>query len=143
MQVKDTISRFLNSDHYSSDVVKQVSETRITELKSSLGIVRLCFEMTNNRINTAEAVAQRLMKQQFLGYELFQLTTARMIIAYCKNDKAAFTLALEAWLKSRKKTPQNWDSRVLEEPALQKWLSEVDHKKTQKPRIEKAKDVRR
>jgi hypothetical protein len=103
MQVKDTISRFLNSDHYSPDVVKQVSETGIAELKSSLGIVRLCFEMTNNRIDIAEAVAQRLMKQQYLGYELFQLTTARMIIACYKNDKNAFLLALKAWLNGRKK----------------------------------------
>jgi hypothetical protein len=137
--VKDTISRFLNSDHYSPDVVKQVSETRIAELKSSLGIVRLCFEMTNNRIDIAEAVAQHLMKQQFLGYELFQLTTARLIIAYYKNDEIAFMLALEAWLKERKKMPQNWHNSLLEEPALQKWLSGVDAKKLKKPALRKQK----
>jgi hypothetical protein len=137
MQVKDTISRFLNSDHYSPDVVKQVSETGIAELKSSLGIVRLCFEMTNNRIDIAEAVAQRLMKQQYLGYELFQLTTARMIIACYKNDKNAFLLVLKAWLNGRKKTPQNWDNRVLEEPVLQKWLSEIDPKKLKPPELRK------
>jgi hypothetical protein len=135
--MKGIVSRFLNSDHYSSDVVKQVSETRIAELKSSLGIVRLCFELTNNRIDIAEAVAQHLMKQQFLGYELFQMTTARMIIACYKNDKIAFLLALEAWLKGRKRTPQNWDSRVLEEPTLQNWLSEIDPKKLKIPPLRK------
>jgi hypothetical protein len=36
-----------------------------------------------------------------------------------------------------KKTPQNWDNRVLEEPVLQKWLSEIDPKKLQIPALRK------
>jgi hypothetical protein len=101
--MKGIVSGFLNSDYYSPDVVLQVSQAHIGELKSSLGIVRLCFKMTNNRIDVAEAVALKLMKQPILDYELFQLTTARMIIACYKNDKNAFLLALKAWLNGRKK----------------------------------------
>jgi hypothetical protein len=101
----------------------------ISKLTTSFGIVRLCVELRNNHMAAVEAVINHLMKQRPLGYELFQLTTARLILARCKNDRDAFMLALETWLKGLKKTPQNWDDRVLEESSFQDWLADVDPKK--------------
>jgi hypothetical protein len=131
--MQDIIGRFLNPDSYSAQVVEEVRQVETAKLTTSWGIVRLCFELRNNDVRAAEVIINQLMKEPPFGYELFQLTTARMIIARQKNDNAAFVLALDAWLKGRRKTPQNWDDRVLEEISFQGWLADVDPKKL-KPR---------
>jgi hypothetical protein len=124
--MNDTINKFLNPDSYHPEVVARACRHEIDELTSSLRILRLCFEVRKGDLNTATSVVNHLMKQPPLGYELFQLTTARMIIARTKNDKAAFMLALEAWLQGRSETPANWDDTVLKTPEFKTWLAEVE-----------------
>jgi hypothetical protein len=132
----DTINRFLNPDSFHPEAVERACQTEIAKLAAGLSIVRLCVELRNGDMATAALVVNHLMKQQPLGYELFQLTTARMIIERTKNDKVAFMLALDAWLKGRSETPTNWDDKILKVPAFQMWLTEVDFDKLKLMKVE-------
>jgi hypothetical protein len=131
-----TLDRFLNPDSYHPEAVARVCQSEVNELATSLSIVRLCVELRKSDMDTATTVVNHLMKQPPLGYELFQLTTARMIIARTKNDKAAFIHALDAWLKGRAETPANWDDKILNVSAFQPWLSEVDPDKLKPVKVE-------
>jgi hypothetical protein len=124
--MQDVINKFLNPDSYSAEVVAGVSQTEIAKLTTSWAIVRLCVEFANNDMRAAEVAVNQLMKQPLLGYERFQLTTARLIIARHNNDKAAFMLALEEWLEGRRETPCNWDNSVLREASFQSWLADIE-----------------
>jgi hypothetical protein len=134
--MNDTINKFLNPDSYHPEVVARACQSKIDALTSNLRIVRLCFEVRKGEINTATSVVNHLMKQPPISYELFQLTTSRMIIAYNKNDKVAFMSALDAWLKGRSETPANWDNKVLKVPEFLTWLAEVEPDKLKPVTVE-------
>jgi hypothetical protein len=129
------IDRFLNPDAYHSDAVASASSGDIVTLSPDFLIIRLCVELRKNNISAIQVILQRMRKLKYVGYQLFQVTTARMIIAFRQHNKAAFMLALEAWLDGRHATPQNWDNKVLEQAEFQDWLLEVDPAKLEEPKL--------
>jgi hypothetical protein len=134
--MKSLLDRFFNPSSYHSDAVSSAAHGELDEISNSFLIIRLCLALSKKTLGDADLVVTRLLLNQPVGYELFQLTTARMIIARNKNDKAAFMQALDAWLKGRAETPANWDDKILVEAAFQIWLAEVDPDKLKPIKVE-------
>jgi hypothetical protein len=130
------IDRFLNPDNYHAVAMSNAARGDIDDVNSGLLILRLCLELRKASTDGAERVVERILSSQPRGYELFQVTTAQMVIARFKNDKSGFTIALDAWLNGRSETPANWDDGVLREPAFQTWLAEVDPDKLKPVQVE-------
>jgi hypothetical protein len=127
--MKTLIDQFFNPDFYHPDAVSNAAHGDLAEMNTSLLILRLCLELRKETTVDAERVVKYLVTRQPQGYGHFQFTTAQMMIAARNNNKSEFMLALDAWLKGRAETPANWDDIVLQEPAFQPWISEIDPEK--------------
>jgi hypothetical protein len=123
------LDRFLNPDFYHPEALAIAAHGEIGKLSTSLLIVRLCLELRKPTTSHAEQVVRCLSAMQPVGYELFQFTTAQMIMTRRQNDKIGFMRALDGWLEGRATAPANWDDSVLQEPLFQSWLAEVDPEK--------------
>jgi hypothetical protein len=120
------LNQYINPDAYHPEVVAKAAAGEIAALRPDFLILRLGITLRDGNLDDADVAVARLESQGLVGYELFQLTTARMVLAFRRADQAAFQQALIAWLHGRRLYPGNWINSVLQESEFAAWLENVD-----------------
>lgn len=133
MIMKMSLNRFIDPANYHLDAVAKAATGSVTSVDSQWLIIRLGIELHVNNFETAQIVLRRLELEQRQGYELFQVKTAQLILALRANTKSQITTALNEWLETRKKAPENFNSDVLAAPELTAYLSDIDPAKLLTP----------
>jgi hypothetical protein len=124
-----------NPEHYLPEVVAKARTTPVDQLDANLLIIRMIIELRAKNLDRLEDVIARILLDPPSGYMMFQVITARMILAYWKNSKAEFLQVGEFWLEGRRTWSSNWNSDVLELKEFKLWLSEMDPKLLQMERV--------
>ncbi len=88
--------------------------------------VRLVVAIADRDVATARAVLAALENNPPVGYALFQLTTAAMVVAAWANDRADFDDALDDWIAGRAAYRQSWRDDVLDVPEFASFLGDFD-----------------
>jgi hypothetical protein len=111
-----SLDQFLDPAHYHSDAVAAAETAPLATLSTSLLVIRVAIDLRHGRNADATLALKALANSGPVGYQLFQMTTGAMIVAYKTNDKAAFDRALDAWLAGRRQYPGNWINSLLDVP---------------------------
>jgi hypothetical protein len=117
-----------NPEHYLPDVIAKARATSIDELDPSLLIVRMIIELNAKNLSGLEPAIAKILLNPPSGYEMYQVMTARMIVAYWKGDKAEFLRLTDLWLDGRRTWRSNWNSAVLEVKEFKPWFLEMNQK---------------
>jgi hypothetical protein len=120
--------RYFNPDFLDVDLKIEAGSAELGSLDARLLSVRLQLELRRRDFGAALSVLRTLESMPLGVDRLFEVATARLVIAQMQNDKHAFMIALDAWLAERAKNPNPdvWNHVVLEQPEIADWLSEVD-----------------
>ncbi len=131
-----SILRFIDPANYHPDAVADASRGEVADVARGLLLIRLGYELHRGNDANANAAVKRLEADNRHGYELFQLLTAKIILALWSKDETAIHAALDAWLNARNLYPDNWSDDVLEASELVSYVATVGPAKRTLPTIE-------
>ena len=134
-RMKTSLDRFIDPANYHPDAVADAGRGEMADIPSSLLLIRLGIELHREDHAAANAAVERLEADNRGGYELFQLLTAKIVLALWSADETAILLALKSWLDARKRYPGNWSDDVLEAPELAPYVAKVNPAKLVPPKI--------
>jgi hypothetical protein len=117
-----------NPEHYLPEVTAKARAHSIDQLDGNLLFIRMIIELRAKNLVSLEKVIARILLDPPSGYEMYQVMTARMIVAYWKDDKAEFLQQTELWLDGRRTWRSNWNSDVLGISEFKPWLSKMNPK---------------
>jgi hypothetical protein len=120
------INSYLNPASYSEAAVAEARSADLNSLPSGLRLIRLMTALQDGDADAAGATLAALETEGLVGYELFQLRTAALLIAVRQDSKTRFDAALDAWLAGRAAYPVNWNDDVLDAPEFADWLTDFD-----------------
>jgi hypothetical protein len=127
--MEDLLDANFNPEHYHPEAVERVRASDLGLLDTSALVLRMIIELRAHDLAALQTTIAKIVLNRPAGYEMYQLITARMIIAYWKNDKAEFTRLTDLWLDGRRAHPGNWSTAVLGVKEFKPWLSEIEPSK--------------
>jgi hypothetical protein len=117
-----------NPGHYLPEAVANARGASLDQLEGSLLIIRMIIELRAKNLSALEPVIAKIVLNPPGGRELYQVMTARLIVAWWKSDKTEFLRLAGLWLDGRRSWRGNWNSDVLEIDEFKPWLSEMNPK---------------
>jgi hypothetical protein len=121
-----TLNRYIDPANYHPDAVLNAAKSNVADVDPGLLIIRLGIELHSGNRAGANAAIKRLEADGRQGHELFQLMTAKLILALWTNDETGIMEALNAWLDARLLAPENWHNDVLNAPELAPYHAKID-----------------
>jgi hypothetical protein len=126
--MEELLNANFNPEHYLPEVIAKAGANAVDQLAEDFLAIRMIIELRAKNLSALEAVIAKILQDPPSGYKMYQVMTARMILAYWKNDKAEFLRLTELWLDGRRAYPANWNSAVLDIKEFKPWLSEMNPK---------------
>ncbi len=134
-----SLDRFIDLANYHPDAVAEAGKGAVADTESGLLIIRLGMELHRKNRPAAEQAIARLEDENRQGYELFQLLTAKIILALWAKDDSEIVTALDAWLEARRTMQGSWRHDALEAPELAPHLAQIDPVRLALPEVMKTK----
>jgi hypothetical protein len=110
------------------EVINKVRAASVDELEGNLLIIRMLIELRAKNIGALQSLFDKILLDPPRGYEMYQVMTARLIVAYWNNDKAEFLRLADLWLDGSRTWRGNWNLAVLEVEEFKPWFSSMDEK---------------
>jgi hypothetical protein len=126
--MEELLNAIFNPEHYLPEVIDKARVISIDQLDNGLLIIRMIIELRAKNHDALEQVIARILQDPPSGYTLCQVMTARMILAFWKNDKSEFLRLTDVWLDGRRSWRVNWNSAVLEVKEFKPWFLEMNQK---------------
>jgi hypothetical protein len=133
----NSLNRFIDPANYHPDAVANAGLAAVADVEPYWLIIRLGIALHGGDRQAAEAVLRRLDADNRQGHELFQVVTAKLILALESADSASILSALDVWLEARKSAPGNWRNEVLDAPELAPFITGMDPAKLAPPVIKR------
>jgi hypothetical protein len=133
----NSLNRFIDPANYHPDAVANAGLAAVADVEPYWLIIRLGIALHGGDRQAAEAVLRRLDADNRQGHELFQVVTAKLILALESADSASILSALDVWLDARKSAPGNWRNEVLDAPELAPYIAGVNPEKLVPPAIKR------
>jgi hypothetical protein len=127
--MEELLNANFNPEHYLPEVIAKARLISLDQLEGNLLIIRMIIELRAKNLSALEPVITKILLDPPSGYQMYQVMTARMIVAHWKNDKAEFLRLTDLWLDGRRSWRSNWNSEVLEVKEFKPWLSEMNPKR--------------
>jgi hypothetical protein len=127
------LHRHVDPANYHPDTVADAKVGPVAAVGPNLLIIRLAVALDEGNRLEAEAALQRLDAENRQAHELFQVVTAKLILALESADSTIILSALDTWLEARKTAPGSWRNEVLEVPELAPYIAGIDPAKLAPP----------
>jgi hypothetical protein len=128
-----SLHRHIDPANYHPDAVAEARAGPVAALEPHWLIIRLGLALYAGDRREAEAALRHLDAENRHGHELFQVVTAKLILALESADRAAILSALDVWLDARRTAPGNWRNEVLDAPELAPYITGMDPEKLAPP----------
>jgi hypothetical protein len=128
-----SLHRFIDPANYHPDAVANAALGTVSDVELHWLIIRLGIALHAGDRQVAEAAVRRLDADNRQGHELFQVVTAKLILALESANRAAILSALDVWLDARRTAPGNWRNEVLDAPELTPYITGMDPAKLAPP----------
>ncbi len=121
-----TLDRFIDPANYHPEAVAAADAGDVADVAPEFLIIRLGLELRRaNRCGAEQAIA-RLVQDNRLGHEQFQMMTAQLILALWTREDAVIFRAFDDWLGARKTSKSGWMHEVLEAPELAPFVAKLE-----------------
>jgi hypothetical protein len=121
--MESLLFRYFNPDFYSPETRAEAEQGALETLEARLLLVRLALELRQKDLAMVTRALSLLEAMPLSGFRLFERITARMIASFMLDDKAAFLVAVDAWLQGYEADRANFNRCILQQPEFALWLS--------------------
>jgi hypothetical protein len=118
------LTSIFSAANYAAEALQLVRDAPLDTLTETQLVLRLVIALESDVSAAAKIVVAEMDKRHFVGFEAFQATTGKMLVAAETNDALAFQEAFAAWQEGRKKYPGNWQDALLKADAFAPFLPE-------------------